>query len=50
MQIAKAKGCSRVAVTRWENNGEEPSYGTLIIIAKFPNVSVDYLIGATDDI
>lgn len=38
-------GYSHVAVVKWENGQREPSIETLIKIADFFNVTLDYLLG-----
>jgi len=37
------------SISRYENGEREADYGTLIAIADYFNVSVDYLLGRTDD-
>ena len=39
----------RSTVTQWKKGKAKPSYGALVKIAKYFNVSVDYLQGKTDD-
>ena len=36
------------AVYEWEKNGHEPNFDTLIKIADYFKVSIDYLIGYTN--
>ena len=47
-QLAKAIGVSDVAISRWENNLRVPNIVNLQNIAKFFDVSADYLIGLSD--
>ena len=44
-QLSKELGISHVAVHRWESGKRYPSYEYLIMLAKFFNVSTDYLCG-----
>lgn len=46
--VAKALGYGYSAISNYESGRNEPSIKDLILLAKFFNVSVDYLIGATD--
>lgn len=48
-QMAKNLNISQGTYNNWENSNTEPSIGQLIELAKFFEVSVDYLIGNTDD-
>lgn len=47
-ELAKALSISRTALTNYETGLREPSYSTLIDIADYFNVSLDYLLGRTD--
>ncbi|MDR3215887.1 MAG: helix-turn-helix domain-containing protein [Clostridiaceae bacterium] len=47
-QIAKALGVSFSIVCYWETDKSEPSIVNLVKIAKFFNVSADYLLGLSD--
>ena len=47
-ELAIKLGKSRTSVYEWETNGHEPDYDTLIQLARFLKVSVDYLLGNTD--
>ncbi|MCH5160171.1 MAG: helix-turn-helix transcriptional regulator [Clostridiales bacterium] len=47
-QVAVRLGIRQQSYTRYENGSGEPSLDTLIAIARFYNVSVDYLLGLTD--
>lgn len=46
--IAKAMNVTTSTVTRWETAVQEPDYSTLIKLAKFFNVSTDYILGLED--
>ncbi len=47
--LAKATNTSQRNISRWENGENEPTMSFLIELAKFFNVSIDYLTGYTDD-
>ena len=42
-------GITQSAVNRYENNQSEASYKTLLIYADYFDVSVDYILGRTDN-
>lgn len=42
-------GISRAALSHYEKGRREPDYDTLITIADFFKVSLDYIMGRTDD-
>ncbi|MCL2177346.1 MAG: helix-turn-helix domain-containing protein [Firmicutes bacterium] len=44
-EFAKEFGVSHAAVANWENSRREPSLDTLIRLAKFFDVTVDFLLG-----
>ncbi len=46
--LAKAVNVCKSAVSAWEIGRNQPSYDILMDIAKFFDVSVDYLIGYQD--
>ena len=48
VQLASHLGFFHSAVVKWENGQCEPSFDTLVKIAQYFNVSVDYLLGITD--
>ena len=48
MGLANATGISQSAIARWELNQAEPTATTIIILAKFFEVSADFLLGLTD--
>jgi len=45
MQLAKKLNVTDAAISNWENDINEPKISYLIDIAKYFNVSADYLIG-----
>ena len=47
--LAKELGVSASVISRWENGLREPSMSSLIALAKFFYVSIDYIVGLTDD-
>ena len=47
--IAKILNISQCTYNNWENGKTEPSIAQLIEISKFFDISVDYLIGNSDD-
>ena len=47
-ELAKQLGVSPIAISRWENNLRVPNIINLYSIAKFFDVSADYLIGLED--
>lgn len=49
-EAAKIFGVSQGTFNNWENSNTQPSIEQLIAIARFFEVSVDYLIGNADDI
>ena len=44
-ELSLKLGCGRTAVFEWESNGHEPNFDTLIKIADFFQVTIDYLLG-----
>lgn len=48
MELSKATGLSQSAIARWELSKSEPTVSALIILAKYFDESVDYLIGLTE--
>lgn len=48
-ELAEALGVTRGAVSMWEIGQRTPDSSTLQKIASFFNVSIDYLLGLTDD-
>ncbi len=49
-KLAKSLNVSRAAVADWETRAKEPCYDILIKLAKFFNVTTDYLVGKVDEI
>ena len=47
--IYKAVGLSRTAYFRYERGEREPPMSILISLANYFNVSIDYLVGRTDN-
>ena len=47
--MAKAMNVSQGTYNNWENSNTQPSIEQLIALAKFFGVSVDYIIGNSDD-
>lgn len=47
-QLAKQTGLSQVSVSLWESKKKNPSIDAVIVLAKFFDVSSDYLLGLTD--
>ena len=49
VRLAVELGVSQNTISRYETGEHEPSYDALIAIADYFNVSVDYLLGRTDN-
>ena len=47
-EIGKLLNMSKMAVSHWEKGNSEPSIEQLKILARYFDVSVDYLIGFSD--
>ena len=47
-KLAKASGLTQPAITMWENGTRTPNMESIILLAKFFNVSSDYLLGIKD--
>jgi len=47
-QLAKQLGITKSRVNMWENNGTVPRMNVLVKLAKFFNVTTDYLLGNDD--
>ncbi len=45
VELAKSIGVSKGIISLWENGLREPNMSSLILLAKFFNVSIDYLVG-----
>ncbi len=48
-QVAQALNVSQRSVSSWETGFRRPDYETLVKIATYFNVSVDYLLGLSND-
>ena len=48
-QIAKAAGVSTTQYQNYEYSKSEPTAGVLLALADFYDVSLDYLVGRSDD-
>ncbi len=46
--LAKELGVSKGVISFWENALREPTLSNLVTIAKYFEVSLDYLVGLTD--
>ena len=48
-QVYEAVGMSALGYQRYEYGTREPAYQKLIALADYFNVSIDYLVGRSDD-
>lgn len=48
--LAKEVGTSHANISRWENNGRLPNIDIVIALAKYFDVTTDYILGVVDDI
>ncbi|MGN1213143.1 MAG: helix-turn-helix domain-containing protein [Christensenellales bacterium] len=48
IELSKALQVSKGIISLWENGQREPSMSSIIKLAKFFDVSADYLIGLSD--
>jgi len=48
MQLSNKTGLGKSAINSWENNQSDITSDNLIILAKFFNVTADYLLGLSD--
>ena len=46
--LSKEVGCSQGAIAKWESNLQQPNADTIIMFAKYFDVSTDYLLGLED--
>ena len=46
--LAQATGLSQSALANWENGKRSPTATAIITLAKYFNVTTDYLLGMTD--
>ena len=49
IELAKAIDVSKGIISLWENDLREPKLSNLISLAKFFDVSIDFLVGLTND-
>lgn len=47
--LCEAVGITKSAVSRFEHGKDNPNYNTLCALADYFNVSLDYLVGRSDD-
>jgi transcriptional regulator with XRE-family HTH domain len=45
VELAQKLGVSKGVISLWENGLREPNMNSLILIAKFFEVTIDYLVG-----
>lgn len=45
VELAKAIGVSKGVISLWENGRREPNMYSLILLAKYFNISIDELVG-----
>ena len=50
LKLAQELGYTQQAVNRWSNNITEPDNKTIVAIAKYLNISTDYLLGNDNDL
>lgn len=48
-QLSKATGISQNAITCWETSKTIPLANFVVILAKFFDVTTDYILGVTED-
>lgn len=48
-ELEKETGVSRNSISTWENGKSEPKMLAIIALAKFFDVSTDYLLGLSDN-
>ena len=48
MGLANTTGISQSAIAKWELSKTEPTASAIILLAKFFEVTTDYLLGVTD--
>lgn len=46
--LANATGLSKSAISRWENNQSDINGESIVILAKYFNVTSDFLLGLSD--
>lgn len=48
-QLAVEVGVSEIAIQNYENSRRKPAFDILVALADFFDVSLDYLVGRSDD-
>ena len=48
-ELGKVLGVTKMAISHWESGHSEPSIQQIIEIARFFDVTTDYLLGAIDE-
>ena len=48
VELSKAIGVSKGVISLWENGLREPNMYSLIVLAKFFNITIDELVGLND--
>ncbi len=48
MNLAKETGLSQSAIAKWELGKTEPTASALIVLSRYFNESVDYILGLQD--
>ena len=48
VEVGKKLGVTQSTIAKWESNEREPAQEMLVEIAKFFNISTDYLLGLSD--
>jgi len=49
VQLAEGMGCSQASVANWENGQIRPTWESVVALARFFDVSSDYLLGLEDE-
>lgn len=49
VKLAIDLGLNQNSISRYENGAREADYKTLILLADYFNVSIDYMLGRTDN-
>ena len=47
-QVGEATGCYKQRISRYEKGEQEPPLATLVALADYFDVSLDYLVGRSD--
>jgi len=48
-QLAKETGLSQVGISQWESEKRVPNAIAVVMLAKYFDVTTDYILGVTDD-